>query len=161
MCASPIEPKTILTTCTGPRTPDPIRINSSYPGTAHQCHNTKYCHMKSKSTMFALMTGVVLVFPGVPINLVQPQLSHFMKQLFGSPVNLGPVPNSLFQHHTSPLALRPAARLSAGANILHWRSNYIAWPATSGACFVLLSCSITFVLSFLSLQHPRNISDDI
>ncbi len=106
----------------------------------------KYRHIKSKSTMFALTTRVFLAFPGVPVNLVQPQLSHFMKQLFGSPVNLGQVPNPLFQHHTSPLALRPAARLSAGANILHWHSNYIAWPATSGACFVLLSCSITFVL---------------
>ncbi|XP_043078247.1 LOW QUALITY PROTEIN: tudor domain-containing protein 5 [Puntigrus tetrazona] len=65
-------------------------------------------------------------YAGVPVNLVQPQLSLFMKQLFGSPFHLGPLPNPLFQQHTSPLALRPAARLSAGANMLHWRSNYIA-----------------------------------
>uniref|UniRef100_A0A9J7ZLS6 Tudor domain-containing protein 5 n=2 Tax=Cyprinus carpio TaxID=7962 RepID=A0A9J7ZLS6_CYPCA len=97
MCASPVEPKPISTACTSPHTPDPIRISSGYP-----------------------------VFPGVPVNLVQPPLSHFMMQLFGSPGHLGPVPNPLFQHHTSPLALRPAARLSAGASILDWRSNYIA-----------------------------------
>ncbi|KAK2906919.1 hypothetical protein Q8A67_005904 [Cirrhinus molitorella] len=88
MCASPAKPKPISTTCTSPPTPVPIRINSSYP-----------------------------VFPGVPVIPIQPQLSHFMMQLFGSPVHLGPGPNL-----TSPLALRPAARLSAGANILHWRS---------------------------------------
>ncbi|XP_026053373.1 LOW QUALITY PROTEIN: tudor domain-containing protein 5-like [Carassius auratus] len=97
MCASPIEPKPISSACTSPYTPDPIRINSSYP-----------------------------VLPGVPVNLAQPQLSQFMMQLFGSSVHLGPVPNPLFQHHTSPLALRPAARLSAGANFLHWRSKYTA-----------------------------------
>ncbi|XP_016376594.1 tudor domain-containing protein 5-like [Sinocyclocheilus rhinocerous] len=90
MCASPAKPKPVLTTCT----PNPIQINSSYPG--------------------------------VPIIPVQPQLSHFMMQLFGSPVHLGPGPSTPFQHHISPLALRPAARLSAGANILHWRSSHIA-----------------------------------
>uniref|UniRef100_A0A9R1SDP6 Tudor domain-containing protein 5 n=2 Tax=Cyprinus carpio TaxID=7962 RepID=A0A9R1SDP6_CYPCA len=98
MCASPAKPKPVLTTCTSPYTPpNPILINSSY-----------------------------LVFPGVPIIPVQPQLSHFMMQLFSSPVHLGPGPNSLFQHHISPLALRPAARLSARANNLHWRSSHIA-----------------------------------
>ncbi|XP_073699730.1 tudor domain-containing protein 5-like [Garra rufa] len=60
-------------------------------------------------------------YPGVPVIPVQPQLSHFMMQLFGSPVHLGQGPNL-----TSPLALRPAARLSAGANILQWRSGHIA-----------------------------------
>lgn len=153
MCASPIEPKPISTACTSPHTPDPIRISSGYPGTAHQCHNKKYLtssknsHMKSVSNFFALTTWVFLVFPGVPVNLVQPPLSHFMMQLFGSPGHLGPVPNPLFQHHTSPLALRPAARLSAGASILHWRSNYIAWPATSGAfcTFVMFNNFCSFV----------------
>ncbi|XP_016146562.1 tudor domain-containing protein 5-like [Sinocyclocheilus grahami] len=78
-------------------TPNPIQINSIYP-----------------------------VFPGVPIIPVQPQLSHFIMQLFGSPVHLGLGPSTPFQHHISPLALRPAERLSAVANILHWRSSHIA-----------------------------------
>ncbi|ROL40871.1 Tudor domain-containing protein 5 [Anabarilius grahami] len=61
----------------------------------------------------------------VPVYPVQPPVSHLIMHFFSSPVRVGQGPNSPFRQHTSPLALRPAARLSAGANILHWRSNHI------------------------------------
>ncbi|XP_051550764.1 tudor domain-containing protein 5-like [Myxocyprinus asiaticus] len=58
---------------------------------------------------------------GVPVYPVLPPLSNFMLRLFNTSDSL--CSNSPFQRHTSPLALRPAARLSAGANILNWCSN--------------------------------------
>ncbi|XP_051549316.1 tudor domain-containing protein 5-like [Myxocyprinus asiaticus] len=58
---------------------------------------------------------------GVPVYPVQPQLSNFMLRLFRTSDRLGS--HAPFQ---SPLALRPAARLSAGANIFNWFSNQIA-----------------------------------
>ncbi|XP_067271947.1 tudor domain-containing protein 5 [Pseudorasbora parva] len=63
------------------------------------------------------------IYPGVPVYPVQPPFSHLMMHFFSSPVNVGPGPNTPLRQHTSPLALTPAARLSAGANILHWHSN--------------------------------------
>lgn len=91
LCASPVEPKVNATTCINPHNPVPIQINCSYP-----------------------------VLPGVPVYPVKPPISQFMMQLLGNPVYQGPGPNTAFQHLTSPLALRPAARMSAGGQILHW-----------------------------------------
>ncbi|XP_051766981.1 tudor domain-containing protein 5 isoform X3 [Ctenopharyngodon idella] len=96
MCVTPAKPKPVSTTCTSPHTPGPIQINGIFP-----------------------------VFPGVPVYPVQPPVSHLIMHFFSSPVCVGQGPNTPFRQHTSPLALRPAARLSAGANILHWRSNHI------------------------------------
>ncbi|CAM4656885.1 unnamed protein product [Leuciscus chuanchicus] len=64
------------------------------------------------------------IYPGVPVYPVQPPFSQFMMQFLSSPGPVGQGPHTPFRQHTSPLALTPAARLSAGANILHWRSNH-------------------------------------
>ncbi|KAG1945749.1 tudor domain-containing protein 5 [Pimephales promelas] len=64
------------------------------------------------------------IYPGVPVYPVQPPFSQFMMQFLSSPVPVGQGPHSPFWQHTSPLALTPAARLSAGANVLHRRSKH-------------------------------------
>ncbi|XP_057182010.1 tudor domain-containing protein 5 isoform X2 [Triplophysa rosa] len=56
-------------------------------------------------------------YAGVPVYPIQPQFSNFMWQLFSSPEK--PDSNIMFQHHTSPFALRPAARLFASPLVLH------------------------------------------
>ncbi|XP_077082453.1 tudor domain-containing protein 5 isoform X2 [Siphateles boraxobius] len=97
MCVSQAQPQPVSTSCTSPQTSDPIQINYIYP--------------------------VFLVFPGVPVYPVQPPLSQFMMHFLSNPGPVGQGPHTPFRQHTSPLSLTPAARLSAGANILHWRSN--------------------------------------
>ncbi|XP_056112478.1 tudor domain-containing protein 5 isoform X3 [Rhinichthys klamathensis goyatoka] len=64
------------------------------------------------------------IYPAVPVYPVQPPFSQFMKHFLSSPVPVGQGPHSPFWQHTSPLALTPAARMSAGANVLHRRSNH-------------------------------------
>ncbi|XP_056613811.1 tudor domain-containing protein 5 isoform X1 [Triplophysa dalaica] len=56
-------------------------------------------------------------YAGLPVYPIQPQISNFMLQLFSSSEK--PRSNMLFQHHVSPFALRPGARLSASPLMLH------------------------------------------
>ncbi|XP_055074432.2 tudor domain-containing protein 5 isoform X1 [Misgurnus anguillicaudatus] len=91
--------------CGAPAEPKPVASKSASPPLL--LRNQQQPHLIQTNCSYA----------GVPVYPVQPPLSNYMFQLFSSPEKTGS--NFLFQHHTSPFALNPAVRLSAGPHVLH------------------------------------------